>query len=81
MGLEKWSPGFRFIAKALEGPDLPRPRAAPPRTEVPEAEKARLDMAERLKRKKAGRAESRLTLPNLFGKAETQTPILEDVLG
>lgn len=73
-------PGLSLLA-AREGPKLPRPRAGPTRTVSDEATKARLDMQERLKRKKAGRAKSNLTLPDLFGKAETQTPILADVLG
>ncbi len=73
--------GVYSAVQASKGIDLPKPAAVPPRTEVPEAEKARLDMQERMKRVKAGRAQSRLTLPNMFGEAETKTPILADVLG
>lgn len=73
--------GIYSAVQASKGIDLPRPAAMPPKTEVPEAEKARLDMQERMKRVKAGRAKSRLTLPNMFGEAETRKPILADVLG
>jgi len=73
--------GIHSAVQASKGIDLPKPAAMPPKTESPEAEKARLDMQERMKRVKAGRAQSRLTLPNMFGEGETKKPILADVLG
>lgn len=73
--------GVYSAVQASKGIDLPKPAAIPPTTEVPEAEKARLDMQERMKRVKASRAKSKLTLPNMFGEAETKTPILAGVLG
>ena len=73
--------GIYSAVQASKGIDLPKPAAMPPKTESSEAEKARLDMQERMKRVKAGRAQSRLTLPNMFGEGETKKPILADVLG
>lgn len=45
-----------------------------------EVERQRLDILERMKRTTDSRAQSRLTLPKLFGEGETKMNILADVL-
>ncbi len=45
-----------------------------------EVERQRLDILERMKRTTDSRAQSRLTLPKLFGEGETKKNILADVL-
>jgi hypothetical protein len=45
-----------------------------------EVERARLDILERMKRTTDSRAQSRLTLPKLFGDGKKETNILADVL-
>lgn len=45
-----------------------------------EVERARLDILERMKRTTDSRAQSRLSLPKLFGDGKKETNILADVL-
>lgn len=71
------------MGSLFDEPEMPESKVVQPTmtTVGPEAKKARLDMEERLRRVKASSQKSKLTLPKMFGEAETTKSVLEDTLG